>query len=295
MASNTWKTYNSALESLRKFRIFYNLEDIWPVPVHDIMKYIAYLSYTSISVSTVSTYISGLSHAHKLFGLEDNTKSFFVNKLVEGMRRKTPQKQDLRMPISLDLLKRLIGSLSHICESDYEAYLFASAFSLAFFALLRVGEFTADSKCKSGNHAIGMTNIMIHKNGDSEELHLTIMSSKTVQIHSPTTLIICQQTDPSICPVRLMKLFLNVRPALNESQLYVHFNGSLLTRYQFSSLLQKTLSFCEVPGHFRPHSFRIGGASEAKRLRVPDNIIKQWGRWSSGVYLKYIRLNMVSF
>jgi hypothetical protein len=59
----------------------------------------------------------------------------------------------------------------------------------------------------------------------------------------------------------------------------------------FHDILQKSLVFCEVPGHFKPHSFRIGGATEAKRLGVTDDIIKQWGRWNSNVYLKYIRLN----
>jgi hypothetical protein len=88
-----------------------------------------------------------------------------------------------------------------------------------------------------------------------------------------------------------MKMYLRVRQKLDESQLYVHFDGSLLTRYQFSSVLQKSLVFCEIPGHFKPHSFRIGGATEAKRLGVTDDIIKQWGRWNSNVYLKYIRLN----
>lgn len=269
----------------------YDLHDEWPVPLHDIIKYIAYLSYTGISASTVATYVSGLSHTHKLYSMEDNTKSFFVSKLLEGLKRKNPKKSDLRMPISFSVLLKLVCSLPHICQSSYEAKLFASAFSLAFFGLLRIGEFTAETKSAPGTHVIGFHDILIQNNAGVEELHLKIRSSKTDQARNSTTLIVRQQANPSICPVRLMKMYLQVRQKLDESQLYVHFDGSLLTRYQFSSVLQKSLSFCEVPGHFKPHSFRIGGATEAKRFGVTDDIIKQWGRWNSNVYLKYIRLN----
>jgi hypothetical protein len=48
------------------------------------------------------------------------------------------------------------------------------------------------------------------------------------------------------------------------------------------------LQFCEVSGHFRPHSFRIGGATEAKRRGVDDDVIKQWGHWSSSAHFRYI-------
>ena len=292
LASNTWKTYNTAVESLRKFRLLYDLPDIWPVPLHDIIQYIAYLSYEANSASTVNTYISGISHVHKLYSMEDNTKSFFVGKLIEGMKRKTPRKKDLRMPISLDLLTKLIGALSYICQSSYETKLFASAFSLAFFGLLRVGEFTSENKGIPGFHVIKFHDISIQNNERGEELHLKICSSKTDQAGNSTTLIICQQTNSIICPVRLMKSYLNVRQLAVESQLYVHFDDTRLTRYQFSAVLKKCLSFCEVPGHFKPHSFRIGGATEAKRLGINDDTIKQWGRWSSSVYLNYIRLKM---
>ena len=46
----------------------------------------------------------------------------------------------------MNLLKRLIQSLPFVCTSVYESTMFASAFSLCFFGLLRVGEITSQSK-----------------------------------------------------------------------------------------------------------------------------------------------------
>lgn len=297
MACNTWKTYNSAIESFNKFRQIYKLPDIWPVSVQNIVRYIAHLSHAKTSASTVATYISGLSHVHKLNGFDDPTKSFFVSKILEGFKRKNPGSKDLRMPVSSALLKQLINSLPHVCTSSYEASMFASAFSLAFFAMLRVGEFAADKKCDSGRHVVRLRDVIQKRTNLNEELHIKIRSSKTDQVSNSTTLVIYKQPDIAVCPVKLMNLYLNKRLSLSadicktdDMQLYIHFDGTLLTRYQFSSVLQKCLQFGEVPGHFRPHSFRLGGATEAKRRGVDDDVIKQWGRWSSSAYLRYIRL-----
>ena len=43
-----------------------------------------------------------------------------------------------------------------------------------------------------------------------------------------------------------------------SSPVYVHFDGSNLTRYQFNSVLLKTLQFCGLSEHIRSHSFSIG-------------------------------------
>ena len=142
MADSTWKTYKTAVESFQSFRKLYNLQDTWPAPLYDLLFYIAYMSHTGLSASTITTYISGISTMHK-------------------------------------------------------------------------------------------------------------------------------------CPVHLLKGYLEVRQL--DSNFYLHFDGSDLTRYQFSFVLQRALSFCEVKGHFRPHSFRIGAATEAKRFGIHDDVIKKMG------------------
>jgi hypothetical protein len=41
----TWKAYKTAVESFKTFRSLYQLRDVWPVPLNDVMYYIAYLSF----------------------------------------------------------------------------------------------------------------------------------------------------------------------------------------------------------------------------------------------------------
>ena len=139
--------------------------------------------------------------------------------------------------------------------------MFSSALSLSFFAFLRVGEITSDSASHLGNHVIQISDVTFVTFQGNEELHLNVRSSKTDQIGFSTILIIREQKDKFVCPIRLLKAFLQIRDQHYKNNLYVHIDGSSLTRYQFSAILQKSLSFCAVSGHFRSHSFRIGGAS----------------------------------
>ena len=140
MASGTWKTYKRAVDSLENFRKIYKMNPIWPVPIEILAQFIAYLSYKGLAASTISTYISGLSHVYKMNGLHDSTKFFLISKMLEGMKRKNPQQSDIRAPISIGLLKRLIKSLQDVCSSHYEAHMLSAALSLAYFGMLRVSE-----------------------------------------------------------------------------------------------------------------------------------------------------------
>jgi hypothetical protein len=86
---------------------------------------------------------------------------------------------------------------------------------------------------------------------DQGEMHVKIRSSKFYSI----TLVLQKQTELDICPVYLLQSFLRVRFSgiKGSDKLYVHFDGSALTRYQFCYVLQKCLSFCEIPFHIRSH------------------------------------------
>jgi hypothetical protein len=60
------------------------MNPIWPVPVEILAQFITYLSYKGLTASTVSTYISELSHVHKMNGL---TSSFKLSKAGMGFDR----------------------------------------------------------------------------------------------------------------------------------------------------------------------------------------------------------------
>ena len=72
--------------------------------------------------------------------------TFLVRKLIEGVKRATGGRVDSRRPVTYELLVKLLNALNFICHNKYETTLFQAAFTIAYFAFLRVGEFTAVSR-----------------------------------------------------------------------------------------------------------------------------------------------------
>lgn len=292
MANNTWKIYNTAIESFNAFRRLYNLDQAWPASIEHLAHFIAYLSHKGLSVSTVVTYISGISHFQKLHNFNDSTKSFIITKLIEGFRRKHPQCPDIRVPITTEMLRRIIKATHSVCSSSYESCMFSASFSLAFYALLRVSEIAVDKCQDESGHALNFSDANIQLSKNTYELNLKVCSSKTDQRSKSVTIILRGQTDLEICPIMLIQAYLKVRCTSVgcSNKLFVHFNGKPMTKYQFRSVLKKCLIFCDIPLYITSHSFRIGGATELAKKGVPDEVIKQAGRWVSIAYQKYIRL-----
>ena len=76
---------------------------------------------------------------------------------------------------------------------------------------------------------------------------------------------------------------------------YFHLRGSnpgpllCLTRVKLNSIISNLLNVCNIGGDYTGHSFRMGAATTAARVGIPNNMIKTLGRWSSEACRLYIR------
>ena len=285
MANRSWSTYNVAVESINSFRTRYTLPPTWPIPVDQLIQYISFLSIQQLAPSTISTYLAGISYYHKLYNMNDTTKSFIVTKVIEGTKRK-PVLKDPRSPITLDILSKLVEALPHVCSNLYEASMFQAAFCTAFFAFLRVGEFTTKSKVVLEDRVLKVSDLLVTH---ADEFSILIRGSKTDQRGRSIKLVINTSAIP-FKPVPFIAKFLASRPIGSAQQLFIHLDNSPLTRYQFCKILHCSIQFIGWKGFYRSHSFRIGAASEFHMRGVPDETIKLWGRWKSGAFERYIRV-----
>ena len=291
MAENTWKAYKIGTSKLQQFRQEYQLANTYPVPVEQLLNFIAFLSIKNISASSIALYLSGISHLHKSGNMVDTTKFFMVCKALEGLRRVNPTNKDPRSPITFEILIKLIRALPSICFSKFENHLFQAAFSLAFFGLLRVGEFTSANRVGPNKAILQLEHAQISKS-KPKSINLTISRSKTDQKGQSVILNIPSQKSGDTCPVHLLETYLSKRPNCGNLDLFIHENGQPLTRYQFNAVLLKALKFADInTGHFRSHSFRIGMATEMASRGVPPESIQKGGRWKSQAYTRYIRID----
>lgn len=281
VSHNTALTYQKGLDSFCAFRSKYSLPALWPPPLHQIINFIAYLSANSCSHSTVRCYLSAISYQLQIQGKQDTTKAFIVKKLLEGLHRLNPSK-DVRSPITLPLLSQITSILPHVCTNSYEVVLFTSAFQLAFFALLRVSEFTVTSKKST---PLSFSDISISES----IITVTIRSSKTDQHFAGSTIHIDFNADTSNLFQSILQYF-TIRPSI-QGPLFCHLNSKPLTSYQFTSVLHKAIKFLGLDtSTFKSHSFRIGCATHMYSTGVPEEEIKAKGRWKSNAMYSYIRI-----
>ena len=122
--------------------------------------------------STANTYVSALGYYHRLAGVPDPTKVFWVLEMLKGYG-KLGSRLDTRMPITLSILRIVLQQTSSVCASEYRAYLFKAMCTTAFFAFLRVGEITC---CPRSTTVLQLNQIvkLVDSSGSITGLKITI-------------------------------------------------------------------------------------------------------------------------
>ena len=97
-------------------------------------------------------------------------------------------------------------------------------------------------------------------------------------------------TDAMLYPIKAILPYLAIRPDHPKSPLFIFKDGSTLTHQHFSNILNTLLSRLGFDStQYNIHSFRIGAATTAKQVNIPDTSIQMLGRWKSNAYQTYIK------
>lgn len=219
----------------------------------------------------------------------DTTQNVLVGKVLEGMKR-LQHRVDTRLPVTGPILAQIVKVLPLVCLNKFEALLFQAAFTMTFFGFFRVGELCL-SKGGNPSHVVGRGDVTLVQ-GQYVQVHLRY--SKT-DPSGKGTIIQLRVSDNEIYSLIAMEAFLKVRPGVG-GPLLCHFSGQSVTRYQFSSVLQKALRYLDIDtASFKTHSFRIGAASAAFKAGHTADALKEAGRWKSNCYSHYIRIPIITF
>ena len=285
LATNTQIAYRNAVAAFNKFRSHHNFGIQWPAEVMHVQYFIASCFEKGFSPATISSYCSGIAFFHKINHLSDPTSTFIIQKMLEGCRRSRKQ-TDNRAPISKQMLSSICCKLTEICHSHYEMLLFKAAFTLAYYGLFRVSELVYTSHTYK-DRPLQLSDVSYDTR--NKVLILQIRKSKTDQTGKTFRVKLYPADKNSICCVNSVLMFMRARPKF-EGNLLCHQNRDPLTRYQFTSVLNKCISKLGITTEFiKTHSFRIGRATDLYKEGVTADTIKKLGRWQSNVFQKYIR------
>ena len=216
VAKSTKTGYKIAYEKYSRF--IGKSQDIIPISVSNLSSFIAYLHLHNYKASSIRSTVAGLSYFHSMLNLTDPAKHSIIKSLLKGSS-KLSDSPDIRLPITRKILSSMLEVIKRIIPSSYDRTLYRSMLTLAFHALLRIGEFTV--RGNTSIHTLKVQNIkIISVSTKPVELQITIPHFK----HSkrPVTLSLQANINSMFCPVRLMSFYLNARKSCKSDILFVN-------------------------------------------------------------------------
>ena len=128
------RTYNKAVLMYKTFmNSLYPAKECLPASVNDILLFIAHCFQLLFAASTVTTYCSALSYVHKINNWQDPLQTFIIKKCLQGYHKLKPS-CDVRLPITPEILSKIIQSLPYTCQSHFLRTVWKAMYLLAFHA-----------------------------------------------------------------------------------------------------------------------------------------------------------------
>ena len=166
-----------------------------------------------------------------------------------------------------------------------------TAFVLAFFAFLRVGEFTVNTKGKE-QQLLQNQDVVVHTVKGVSTLQVTMNSYKHSQ--KPTSLRIASQSGKKwrpltskpgsatdLFPVHAISAYKSIR-GNSQGVFFTFTSREPITRAFFIQHYVAALKWCKIdPLRYKGHSFRIGAATTTASRDMADVQIQTMGRWEN--------------
>lgn len=244
LAPSTIKSYNTVWSWFTLFCHSLSLP-LQPLLISTVCAFMVH-SFRSrnLNVSSIRKLIAGIQFHARL--LEPGFPSLFstpaVRLLLKGIAKSLPRTPDKRMPITLDVLNKMITSLRSGLFCHYLNVMLDAVFLMAFYGFMRPGEFTFATQHFSASQGLSFSNICFspsfytlflkHTKTDSSGTGVTIKISKI---------------DGPLCPFSSMIKFLKLRPVTSpDSPLFILPNCLPMTKEWFRMHLAVVVNSCSL-------------------------------------------------
>ncbi len=253
-----------------------------------ITAFISFCSIRGMSSITVSSYIDGLRFfSTDLDGVASIPNLEVVSRLLTGLAKSGKRPLPRKFGIPCALLRRIIASLPSVHGfTRYDVTLYSTCFIVCYFGAFRVSEFLF-----STDQMKLLTRDRVSFLVDGSVRFILPKTKNNSAGPAQEVLFPSLAPDP-ICPVSAVKSFLARRPVtLGSAPFFIDHSGSPVLPKRFTDVLRLALSAAGIsdPESFSSKSFRVGAASDAFALSVPESSIKALGRWKSSAFMDYVR------
>jgi hypothetical protein len=285
VSDSTNRAYNSGYNSFLRF------SDRFPEIQNfsrdeQLLSFVSALSMAKLAPATIILYVQGVKSNWRMLELPFSQDNFILSRILKGVRRENLIRAKVRLPITIQILDRLLLINKFVTKSEYEVTLLASMFLTAFHSLLRVGEIV------DAPHTIQIDQVQIfaHRVNTSAELFqaekfaiIQFRTTKTDQfgLEGQWTWM-HQDANLRHCPINALLKYWEIRPCVQVKNLFVDQKGNPITKQYFRDRLNAMLGLAGVPvDQYGTHSFRIGGAAHLFYSGWTIEQVQKRGRWKS--------------
>lgn len=276
----TRNNYNRVWEQYCNFCKTVDLNSSLPINPDNLLRFIAFQFQRGYASSSIQAAVSALNSFHKLYNFPEPTNEA-VRRAILGFKNLRPPSQG-SLPIPIEMLEDLLAQSNFVFPDSFTNCLFKAMTSLAYFALLRVGEFTFSQ------HNLKKEDVSLFQ----QSISVNFRSFKHSKGRSICQTVSARNTR-SVCPVHNLRAYLILRGD-KPGFLFIKENRRAPSRAEYLIWLQTVMIFCgyDITG-YNTHSLRAGMATHMALQGSSGEQIKLAGRWASDAYKRYIRVNKV--
>lgn len=250
-----------------------------PATAQTVANYIAALAKDGYKSATITRRLASISQAHQFAGFGSPTKLEGVRSVLKGIRRTHTTAQDQAAPITIEVLRLLVGALPITLMGQRDR------------ALLLVG--FAGALRRSELVALQVADVQFVSAG----MILTLRRSKTDQEGAGASKGIAYGENKYTCPVRALKAWLKDAgithgPIFRPLDRWGNVETGQLSDRAVARVVQRTVAAAGLdPKDYSGHSLRAGLVTSAALAGASETeIMRQSGHKSSQMVQKYIRV-----
>lgn len=292
---STRDLYDTGIRSYLKICRLHQIERPFPATVLTLSVFITALAFGEYSVkrvkdTTIAKYLSAIRSWHVDVNMPtDVFANEHIRFLLQGAANLFPaESSDKQEPMTSELLEQMLTQRAATNETWNTQLNLNAAFTLAFAAFLRMGEFTWPDSHVSSKDFSRLHTAQKHVTFLSDHLLLTLPMSKTDKGNKGITIPVAKIGGP-LCPYAHMRQLFDSRPYNPEAPLFALAKGTFSRQVVIAAMQRRIATLGTPPHNYLGHSFRKGAAAAAAKAGILEDECKILGRWKGSAVKRYFR------
>ncbi|XP_053797311.1 uncharacterized protein LOC128787294 isoform X2 [Vidua chalybeata] len=247
-----WQVYHEGLKNFLSFREGMALSAVWPIPIEQIRDFLVTMESQDLPPTKIIMYMEGLSFISRMVDHPDPLPDPLVCYMMSRVKQRISRSNDEYSPVTIEVLRSLLGTLESVCSSPYECMLFRAIFTVAFFGVLHIEQMVANHQNIAQPGLLNLSDLQLTEGHATLSLHPSYVGQQRCLIQ------LRLRKEMWVCPVEALRIYVAARPR-GEGPLFVHSNSMAVTKREFLTVFHCGLRFAGLPpNQYAVHSFWLG-------------------------------------